>query len=42
MVNEEKTINDNKEPYQLCKGNGTEKRHDCCLYEDYEQYHSPY
>lgn len=32
----------NEEPYPLCKGNGTEKCHDCCLYEDYEQYHSPY
>lgn len=32
----------NGELYPLCKGNGDEKCHDCCQYEDYEQYHSPY
>lgn len=32
----------NKEAYPLCKGNNCKKCHDCCLYEDYEKYHSPY
>lgn len=32
----------NGEPYPLCKGNGNEKCQDCCQYEDYELYHSPY
>ena len=40
-TNEECFIS-NEDPYPLCKGNGEEKCHDCCLYEDYEKYHSPY
>lgn len=32
----------NEEPYPLCKGIGKEKCHNCCIYEDYEKYHSPY
>lgn len=32
----------NGESYPLCKGNGKNKCHDCCLYEDYEMYHTPY
>lgn len=29
--------------YPLCKGNkNDEKCHDCCLYEDYEDFHPPY
>lgn len=35
-------FNPNNDPYPLCKGNGKERCHDCCLYEDYERYHSPY
>jgi len=32
----------NEEPYPLCKGRGEKKCHNCCIYEDYEKYHSPY
>lgn len=32
----------NQEAYPLCKGIGEEKCHNCCLYENYEEYHSPY
>lgn len=32
----------NNEPYPLCIGNNCDKCHDCCLYEYYEEYHSPY
>lgn len=38
----EKCFVSNGEPYPLCKGNGEDKCHDCCVYEDYEDYHSPY
>lgn len=38
----EKCFVSNGEPYQLCKGNGENKCHDCCVYENYEEYHSPY
>ena len=31
----------NGEPYPLCKGKG-EQCHECCLYENYEEYNSPY
>lgn len=32
----------NENPYPLCKGRGEDKCHNCCIYEDYEEYHSPY
>ena len=32
----------NGEAYPVCKGSGEEKCHDCCLFENYEEYHSPY
>lgn len=38
----EKCFVSNGEPYSLCKGNGEDKCHDCCVYENYEEYHSPY
>lgn len=31
----------NGETYPLCKGKG-EQCHECCLYENYEEYNSPY
>ena len=34
--------NSNEEPYPLCKGNGSDRCKDCCIYENYEVYHSPY
>lgn len=38
----EKCFVSNEEAYPLCKGNGENKCHNCCIYEDYEAYHSPY
>lgn len=38
----EKCFVSNGEPYPLCKGNGENKCHDCCVYENYEEYHFPY
>lgn len=32
----------NDDPYPLCVGNGSEKCHECCIYEDYEKYNDPY
>lgn len=32
----------NNDPYPLCKGCGEEKCKNCCIYEDYENYNSPY
>lgn len=32
----------NEDPYTLCRGKGESKCRDCCLYEDYEEYNSPY
>lgn len=32
----------NDKAYPLCKGNGKSKCQDCNLYENYEEYHSPY
>lgn len=32
----------NEEAYSLCKGIGEEKCCNCCLYENYEEHHSPY
>lgn len=42
LKNETECFISNEEPYPLCKGNGKEKCHDCCYYENYEEYHSPY
>lgn len=39
---EEDCFISNEDPYPLCSGCGQEKCHDCCLYEDYEEYNSPY
>ena len=39
---EPKCYKSNNEPYPLCVGNGSEKCHDCCIYENYEDYHPPY
>lgn len=32
----------NGDVYPLCVGNGSKECSDCCVYEDYELYHSPY
>lgn len=32
----------NEEPYPLCRGNGESKCKNCCWYEDYIEYNSPY
>lgn len=32
----------NEDPYPLCKGGKDENCNNCCLYEDYEEHHSPY
>ena len=32
----------NEEVYPLCKGNGEKRCHDCCLFEDYDVYNSPF
>ena len=32
----------NEEVYPQCKGNGEKRCHDCCLFEDYDVYHSPF
>ena len=39
--NFQKCFISNGELYPLCTGK-EEKCHDCCLYEDFEEYHSPY
>lgn len=39
--NFQKCFISNGDLYPLCKGK-EEKCHDCCLYEDFEEYHSPY
>ena len=31
-----------EEVYPLCKGNGEKECHDCCLFEDYDVYNSPF
>ena len=37
---ERECFNPNNDPYPLCKG-GREKCEDCCIYENYEEYHNP-
>lgn len=32
----------NGAPYPLCKGGKGDKCHECCLYENYEEYNSPF
>lgn len=32
----------NNDAYPLCRGNGQEKCRNCSIYEDYEDYNSPY
>lgn len=42
QFNEVDCYKPNNDTYHLCVGNGSEECHDCCLYEDYEVYHSPF